>query len=251
VRDPRDPFHVRKKIREPAEKGRLSNGGGLLNLSPPCPREAVRIQNRLRSQIVIKSFKRSVRFFAGFDLTYLSKDRALAGGIIFSYPELQIIEKVFCISPCTFPYIPGLLSFREIPPLLKLWKKIKQKPDLIFVDGQGIAHPRGMGIASHLGLILKKPAIGVAKSLLVGKYESPSITKGSWSSLVYQKKTVGAALRTRKGVKPVFISPGYWIDLRDSLRWVMRVTGKYRIPEPTRQTHMYVTKLKKGIGDRG
>jgi len=185
-----------------------------------------------------------VNVLAGFDLSYLSDREAIAGCVLFEWPSLKEITRVYCRADITFPYIPGLLSFREIPPLLKLWKKIKKKPDLIFVDGQGIAHPRSMGIATHLGILLGKPTIGIAKSRLVGTFREPGRQKGFRSHLRFKGKTVGSVLRTRSGTKPVFISPGHLIDLKHAVHWALAVSGKYRIPEPTRQADIFVNSLK-------
>jgi deoxyribonuclease V len=157
---------------------------------------------------------------------------------------MKEVGRFSCRGPVRFPYIPGLLSFRELPALLKLWKRIKKRPDLVFVDGQGIAHPRRIGIASHLGVLLGQATIGVAKSRLVGEYEMPARRKGSCSPLKYRGKKVGEVLRTRTAVKPVFISPGHLINVEDALRWALKVTGRYRIPEPTRQADIYVKQLR-------
>jgi len=145
----------------------------------------------------------------------------------------------------SFPYIPGFLSFREIPPLLDIFKKISIVPDILFCDGQGIAHPRGFGLASHLGILLDIPAIGCAKSVLVGKYVEPSVTKGSSSPLVYQEQQVGAAVRTRKGVKPVFVSVGHKLCLDDAVKIILQCSPKFRIPEPLRLAHRMVNEMRK------
>lgn len=208
------------------------------------PRDAVEIQNKLRSKVAIKPFRKKVRLIAGFDLSYLSKDEAIAGAVLFSWPNFKEIDRIYSMSPVNFPYISGLLSFREMPALLKLWKKIRNKPDLLFIDGQGIAHPRGLGIASHFGITVQRPTIGTAKSRLVGSFREPGKKKGSGSPLYYKRKMIGAVLRTRENTKPIFVSPGHMMTIKDSVKWTMRVTDRCRIPEPTRQADIYVNKLK-------
>lgn len=166
------------------------------------------------------------------------------------FPRLEILEKKFFVSQVVFPYIPGLLSFREAPLLLGALAKIKREPDIILFDGQGIAHPRRMGIATHLGLFLEKPTIGCAKSLLVGKYLHPGGRKGSYSLLEDKGEVIGAAVRTRKEKKPVFVSPGDGIDLMTSIEIVLRCTGRYRLPEPLRQAHLLVKEIREEFEER-
>lgn len=160
------------------------------------------------------------------------------------FPRLEILEKKFFVSQVVFPYIPGLLSFREAPPLLGALAKIRREPDIILFDGQGTAHPRRMGIATHLGLFLEKPTIGCAKSLLVGKYLPPGGEKGSYSLLEDKGEVIGAVVRTRKEKKPVFVSPGDGIDLMTSIEIVLRCTGRYRLPEPLRQAHLFAKEIR-------
>ncbi len=145
---------------------------------------------------------------------------------------------------CFLPYIPGILSFREIPPILKALKKLKSEPDLIFCDGQGIAHPRGLGLASHLGLLTGKPTIGCAKKRLVGQFSEPGQHRGDYSLLLYKGKKVGAVLRTKEKIRPLFVSPGYAIEIEGSVRIVLDCGGQYRIPEPIREAHLLVNKLR-------
>lgn len=153
---------------------------------------------------------------------------------VLSFPDLQIVETAVARRPTSFPYIPGFLSFREIPAVLDALEKVKILPDIILCDGQGIAHPRRLGIASHLGLLIDMPTIGVAKSLLIGKYDEVPETKGSWQPLIHQGETIGAVLRTRTGVKPLYISSGHRISLPTAIDYVLRCTTKYRLPETTR-----------------
>lgn len=153
---------------------------------------------------------------------------------VLSFPDLQLQETSIARRPTSFPYIPGFLSFREIPAVLDALEKIKLTPDIILCDGQGIAHPRRFGIACHLGVIVDIPSIGVAKSLLVGKHQDLSDIRGNWQPLIYKGETVGAVLRTRSGVKPVYISSGHRISLSTAIDYVLRCTTKYRLPETTR-----------------
>ena len=146
-----------------------------------------------------------------------------------------------------FPYIPGLLSFREAPILLRAFRKLKSNPDIILFDGQGIAHPRHFGLASHMGLILGKPSIGCAKSRLVGEYSSVENTAGAYSKLVYGNKVVGAVLRTKKNTKPIFVSPGHKTNLSFAIRIAMKTCRGYRIPEPIRQAHVYVNDVRRTL----
>jgi len=219
----------------------------LFNL-PKSPKAAIELQKKLSRKVVLKPLRKKIRTVAGFDLAFLSKNKAVAGVVLFEWPGMKEMNRLSCKAPVSFPYIPGLLAFREISALLKLWKRIKRKPDLIFIDGQGIDPPRRLGIASHFGLLIRRPTIGVAKSRLVGEFENPAQRKGSASSLKYKGKIVGSVLRTQNHTKPVFVSPGHLINLPDSIRWTLAVRGKYRIPEPTRQADIYVGALKAKYG---
>jgi deoxyribonuclease V len=164
--------------------------------------------------------------------------------VVFSFPELLKIEEKWIQDKVRFPYIPGLLSFREIPVLLEALKRLKTDPELIICDGQGIAHPRGLGLASHLGLLVDRATIGCAKSRLVGEFSEVKEEKGSYAPLWYKEQMVGAVVRTRRGVKPLFISPGNRITLDESVKIVLECCGKYRVPEPTRQAHLLVSGLR-------
>jgi deoxyribonuclease V len=165
--------------------------------------------------------------------------------VVFSFPELLKIEEKWIQDKVRFPYIPGLLSFREIPVLLEALKRLKTDPELIICDGQGIAHPRGLGLASHLGLFVDRATIGCAKSRLVGEFSGVKEEKGSYAPLWYKEQMVGAVVRTRRGVKPLFISPGNRITLDESVKIVLACCGKYRVPEPTRQAHLLVSGLRR------
>ena len=165
-----------------------------------------------------------------------------ASVVVFELKTMEMIEAVTASGKVDFPYIPGLLSFREAPILLKAFAKIKSNPDVVILDAQGIAHPRGIGLASHIGLLLDKPSIGCAKTRLIGDYNEVGEEVGCYSHLTVKDKVVGAVLRTRKNVKPVFISPGHKIDLDTSIALVLKCCRGYRLPEPVREAHNLVKK---------
>ncbi len=205
------------------------------------PKEAVAIQKDLREKVRLVPFNKKVRFIAGCDVSMnLYSTTIFAGFVVLTYPELILVDHAVVREETSFPYVPGLLSFREVPALLHAWKKLKQIPDLIFVDGVGIAHPRRIGIASHLGVLLDIPTIGCAKKVLTGIYEEPEFERGSFSYLrdrFVSKENIGAAVRTKRKVKPMFISPGHRITVQESIGWVLRVIRDHRMPEPTRLAH--------------
>jgi deoxyribonuclease V len=205
------------------------------------PTEAVTLQRELASRIVREDrIEEPVRFIAGVDMAINEESgMARAAVVLLSFPELEIVERHVYEEPVRMPYIPGLLSFRELPCILGAFNKLKQHPQLVMVDGQGIAHPRRLGIASHLGLWLDLPTIGCAKSILRGNYDKNALGEeaGSWVPLVEGRKgeVLGAALRTRAHVNPMFISLGHRISLETSIEYVMACAKGYRLPEPTRQ----------------
>ena len=212
-------------------------------------KEAVEIQKRLKKQIILKnSFKNlNGKLIAGADVSYDKEiDRFYAGVVVLELQTMQKIEEVTASGKVSFPYIPGLLSFRESPILLRAFSKVKKTPDFIILDAQGIAHPRGIGLASHIGLLLNKPSIGCAKTRLIGEYNNVGKEAGYYSQLTIKGKAVGVVLRTRKNVKPVFVSPGHKIDLAMSIDLVLKSCRGYKLPEPTRQAHNLVTKVRKG-----
>ena len=198
--------------------------------------EAKALQRRLASQVVLEDQPNEIRFVAGVDMAINETNgMARAAVVLFSYPELAILEKHVYEEPVRMPYIPGLLSFRELPSLLGALEQLHQKPDLIMADGQGIAHPRRLGIATHLGLWLDIPTIGCAKSLFIGTFEPVGEEVGDWTPLLDKKEVIGAVVRTRAQVKPMFISPGHKISLESSIKYVLACGRGYRLPEPTRQ----------------
>lgn len=202
------------------------------------PAEAVSLQNKLRQQVELQDRLPSIKHVAGVDVGFEQDGRITrAAVIILSFPELEVVEKSLARVPTTFPYVPGLLSFRELPAILSALRSIKTKLDILLCDGQGIAHPRRFGIASHLGVLLNVPTIGVAKTRLVGRYAEPAHEKGSWSPLMDGEETIGAVLRTRAGVKPVYVSSGHRVSLKTAIKITLACTTRYRLPETTRQAH--------------
>lgn len=207
--------------------------------------EAQALQGSLKGKIVRSWEPREVRSIAGADIAYSRiEKRIFACVVTLSYPELKLLARTQAIGPSSFPYVPGYLSFREGPLLLKAFKKMERKPDLVIFDGHGEAHPRGFGLASHIGLLLEVPSIGCAKSRLVGEYEEPGSKRGSYSYLFHKGEKVGAVLRTRDRVKPVFVSIGHRIDLHRAIDFCLGSTIRYRLPEPVRLAHIFVKELR-------
>ena len=201
--------------------------------------QALDIQRRLAAQVSRSSEVVTPRFIAGVDISAGNAQGVATGAVVvLQYPELRVVEAEVVSGELNFPYIPGLLSFRETPLILAACQKLTITPDLILVDGQGIAHPRRMGLASHLGLFLNSPTIGCAKSVLCGTHEMPAIEPGSYAEVVDRDETIGVALRTKLGVKPVYVSIGHKIDLQTAIHWVLKCCRGYRLPEPTRLAHL-------------
>lgn len=203
------------------------------NLSP---QEAIEMQKQLAIEVnEADDFKTPIKTVAGIDLGYDAKtDTCRAVVVVLDFPTLSLIEQSEAVLPIQFPYVPGLLSFRETPAAIKALEKLENPPDLILCDGQGIAHPRRFGIACHIGLIADVPTIGVAKSILVGKFENLGEKRGSTASLIYKNQEVGVALRTKDKVQPVYVSPGHKISLATAVEYVLQCAPKYRLPETTR-----------------
>src|SRR6266851_1760491 len=198
--------------------------------------EAKALQRELAKRVVREDRLDEVRHIGGVDMAINEMSgMARAAVVLLSYPALEIVEQHVYEEPLRMPYIPGLLSFREIPCILGAFDLLKQQPELLMVDGQGIAHPRRLGIASHLGLWLDLPTIGCAKSILTGHHAPLSEAAGAWVPLRDDGETIGAVVRTRVHVKPMIISPGHLISLETSLRYVLACCRGYRLPEPTRQ----------------
>jgi deoxyribonuclease V len=214
------------------------------------PREAVEVQQRMRNMVRLRPLAQPVGVIAGADISYNKfSETVFAGIVVLSLPDLRIVETAGVRSVAKFPYVPGLLSFREAPSLLEAWEKLKTKPDVLMLDGQGIAHPRRFGIACHVGVLLDWPTIGCAKSILVGGYGELGLEAGSRSPLVDKGEQVGVALRTKSKVAPVYVSPGNLMDLDSAVDLVLRSTTKYRLPEPTRQAHLLVNRLRVEAGE--
>lgn len=210
-------------------------------------REAVALQKSLRERVRIEPLAREVETVAGADISFDKFSPVLyAGIVVLRLPTLEVVEEVGVVSEAKFPYVPGLLSFRETPPVLEAWARLRTEPDAVMFDGQGLAHPRRVGIASHVGLLINRPTLGCAKSVLVGKYGELGEERGSRSPLVDKGETVGAALRTKARVQPIYVSPGHLIDVEGAVALTLRCDGGYRQPEPTRRAHLLVNALRRG-----
>lgn len=202
------------------------------------PDEAVRLQNELAAQVSTSQPLplRSIRLVAGVDVS-VRNEVSRAAVVVLRYPELDVIETVRAVRPTVFPYIPGLLSFREGEVILDALRQLRASPDVMIFDGNGTIHPRGIGIASHIGLFLETPTVGCAKSLLVGRHGELPLVKGSWVPLRFRQQVIGVVLRTRDGVKPVYVSVGHRATLDDARALVLACATRYRLPEPTRHAH--------------
>jgi deoxyribonuclease V len=232
--------------------------------------EAREIQQKLREKWEGEDRLGSIRTVAGLDAAFVltgsqalkkvnrwkrmqEANRAIGCVVLFRYPEMTELERAFAIVPLEFPYVPGLLSFREVPALLAALKKLRETPDLLFCDGQGYAHPRRMGLASHLGVWLDRPTIGCAKSILIGEHGPLKQDKGSWTELVDKStdERIGAALRTRAEVRPVYVSQGNRVSLETAIRLTLEVSDGYRIPRPTREADHFASEIKRKLGREG
>jgi deoxyribonuclease V len=200
-------------------------------------------QVRLRGKVELAPLSKEPRYVAGVDAAF-SQDKVFAAACLYLFPELILLEERSAVRKLSFPYVPGYLAFREGPAIMAALALMSRRPDLILVDGQGIAHPRGIGIASSLGVLSGIPSIGCAKSRLVGEHDEPGWKKGAWSPLRLEDKTIGAVLRTRDNTRPLFISPGHKIDLESSVRLALSCTAAFRIPEPLRCADMLSRKIK-------
>jgi deoxyribonuclease V len=202
------------------------------------PAEAVAIQRELESFVREEPLPEPVKTVAGIDVS-IRGNEAQAAVVVLQLPELSIIDRALWRGPVTFPYVPGLLSFREVPAILPALAQLTVRPDVLITDSQGRAHPRRFGLACHLGVLLDHSAAGVAKSLLVGRYQDLGLEKGALAPLLHRGEIVGAALRTRDSVQPVYVSAGHRITLDDAVRLALACTTRYKIPEPTRLAHVY------------
>jgi deoxyribonuclease V len=216
------------------------------------PAEARRLQGELASRVMAGpplDFG-SVRHVAGADVS-TQGEMAYATVAVLDFPGLSVVEVQGFEAPLGFPYVPGLLSFREMPSVLGALKKVQTEVDALILDAQGLAHPRRMGLASHVGLFVEVPTVGCAKSVLVGRFEEPKVEKGSATDLVHRGEVVGKAVRTRDRVSPVYVSVGNGIDLRSSVELVLACCTRYRLPEPTRQAHNAANRLRRGEAPGG
>lgn len=210
--------------------------------------EAKKIQEKLRSSIRLERLS-APRIIAGVDVSCNRFDPILyAGIVVVSFPDLRILETAFAKQKGTFPYVPGYLSFREIPVVLEAFKKMKTQPDVLCVDGQGVAHPRSLGIATHLGLVLDIPSVGFAKSILYGRGPEPKSEVTSFEYLLDPRtnERIGAQVRTKSNTKPMIISPGHRVTVDDAIELALATTRGYRVPEPTRRAHQEVNAFRRG-----
>ncbi len=207
--------------------------------------EAVEIQRELQDRLILKMPKIDFKLVAGADVSYSKGSNIFFSSVVvLEMPGMNILEEATAKAKVDFPYIPGLLSFREAPVLIKAFEKVKNIPDVIIFDGHGISHPRGMGLASHMGLILDLPSIGCAKKKLVGNYDPVGSEVGDHTPIMFKSDAVGAVLRTKKNVKPVFVSPGHKMDVPSAVEIVLKTCRGYKLPEPTRQAHLSVNRVR-------
>lgn len=215
-----------------------------------APRDAMRLQEALRERVELRDRLPEVTAVGGIDVGFEDQGRtARAAVVVLGYPGLTPLDYAVARAPVTFPYVPGLLSFREIPVVLEALEKLRQVPQLLLCDGQGYAHPRRLGIASHLGIVCDLPTIGVAKTLLIGRHEPVPDERGAWRPLIDRGEVVGAALRTRAGVAPLYVSAGHRVSLETALGYVMGCVTRYRLPETTRWAHRLASHPQRGAGE--
>ena len=215
-------------------------------LDPQLLADLTKQQNEMRQQVKIQPLSGKIKTIAGCDSSLIGNN-ILSVFILLSYPKLEILEKVWHYAPLELPYIPGFLAFREAPNLLKAYEKLQTKPDLIMVDGHGMAHPRRMGIATHLGVLLNKPTMGVAKKILVGKFDLPPLTKGSHTPVMHKGEHIANVLCTKDNIKPIFVSPGHLTDMKTATDMVMKTVIKHKLPEPTRYADHYAEVFKSEV----
>ncbi|MFQ5660023.1 MAG: deoxyribonuclease V [Gammaproteobacteria bacterium] len=204
--------------------------------------QAIAIQKQLRSHLICADQLGSVHYVAGVDVGFEERGRVTRAAVaLLEYPSLALHESALARKPTAFPYIPGLLSFRELPASLAALEQLQQLPDLLLCDGQGYAHPRRFGLACHLGVLTDIPAIGVGKTRLIGTHEVVADVRGAWQPLHDKDEVIGAVVRTRRGVKPIYISVGHRISLGTAIHYVMACTRRYKLPETTRMAHKYAS----------
>jgi deoxyribonuclease V len=212
------------------------------------PKEAAALQRKLAEKIVLRPLPEDFQILGAADIAYLkATDQQVAVIVTFRWPQLELLETVHVVAPVPFPYIPGLLSFREVPPLLEAYRQLKHKPEVFLCDGQGLAHPRKLGLACHLGLCLQIPSVGCAKSRLCGDHSVVELRRGRYTPLTLHGEIVGHVYCSRDGVKPIYISPGHLADLESSRKLIEHCLGRYRLPEPLRQAHNLATRLRQEL----
>ncbi len=210
-----------------------------------APEQARQIQLHLKSRLELADRLGDIRHVAGADIALDPQAGIGIGGVVvYGWPGLVEVERQFARRKLTFPYVPGLLAFREAPVLLDAFEKLRSEPDLIFYDGHGYSHPRRFGITCHLGILLDRPTIGCAKSRLIGHFEEPSLEAGATTPLCDGEERIGAVLRTRDNVQPIFISQGHRVSLETAVAWTLKVCDGYRIPKPTREADHFVEMVK-------
>ncbi|MGC9454490.1 MAG: endonuclease V [Phycisphaerae bacterium] len=210
------------------------------------PSEAIKLQKRLSHLVRETPLTGQIRSVAGTDCAFLEGGRRIvATAVLCDAKSMEVIAAIDEVLPCRFPYVPGLLTFREAPAVIAAVRKLPRRPDLLLCDGQGKAHPRGIGLASHVGLWLDIPTIGVAKSRLCGEHREPGARRRCRTQLKLDGRVIGAVVRTRTSVKPLFVSVGHRVTLEDAVRWTLRCTRGVRLPEPNRLAHRRVTEIRK------
>jgi deoxyribonuclease V len=216
-----------------------------------APKDAIALQRQLSGQVIRVDQLSTPQRVAGVDVGFEEAGKLTRAAIaVLEFPSLQLIEQAIVRRPTQFPYIPGLLSFREVPAILQALEALCNKPDLLICDGQGLAHPRRFGLASHLGLLTDLPSIGVAKSRLIGSHEDLPETKGSWVPLIDRDEIIGAVLRSRSRVKPIYVSIGHRISLSSAISYVLATTTRYKLPETTRAAHHLASVEKTAISSK-
>ena len=202
---------------------------------PADTETAINMQEKLRHKVIAEDQFETIKYVAGVDVGYSNDDGITQAAVaVLNFPELELKEQAIAQRPNSFPYIPGLLSFREIPAILDALEKLNIIPDLLLCDGQGLIHPRRFGVACHLGVLVNIPSIGVGKSHYIGKHDSVGLEKGNWQPLIDEEEVIGAVVRSRTGVKPIYVSTGHKISLKTAINYVLKCTPKYRLPETTR-----------------
>ena len=208
----------------------------------------MRLQEKLCGRVSLEDDFATIRHVAGADLAFdPTTNRAVAGVIVYRFPEMEEVERHSTQRKLRFPYVPGLLSFRESPVLLAAFARLKTEPDLILIDGHGRAHPRLFGIACHIGVLFDKPVVGCAKSLLVGDYQEPGMARGATTPLMFKGEKVGVVLRTRDNVKPILVTQGHRVSLKSAIELVSQCLDGFRIPKPTREADQYVRRLRQAL----